>query len=809
MFLEKGITGCDNKSICLSSKKLDFCYSFSFFTLLLMKAVFYGYRADIVGLLWLAIALFFSLALSSYHPLDPSFNSIGTLADVQNKCGYLGSFISDLLYQFFGLGSWVLVLLVLRQSMLAFQRKLFSMEWMNNLAILAFSIFVCSSLLDLHQPGKSFFEGHIYPGGILGRTVVKTSAPFLHFPGQLLVLWSGALILLVLITKSSVSDFCVKLVTLLKTEGRKLTEAFLSRCYYVVKKIPGFCVPVFSLVFSFLKKKTGRGEESDSPLPAFGAEPSVTRESEEDLNLFPDNISGGKDYFFQEEEEEPEHLEMPLNVSKVKWVLPTTELLSTPSAPSSKLSVQESQQDAERLKKKLKQFSISGEITNIRSGPVITLFEFKPEDHVKVARITQMEDDLMIALKSKSIRIIAPIPGRDVVGIETAHTKRQVVFLKDLIDESMFWQSAHHLPLVLGRHVDGRSAIEDLGKVPHLMVAGSTGSGKSVFIVSFLLSLLFRHTPETLRLLLVDPKRVDLSVFAGLPHLLAPPIRESKEAVVSLQWCLNEMYKRYRSMAHFHVRDLAGFNERTKNLESPEIQKHKEIAESLDEDAEKSYYFSPQPYICVVLEEFGDLMSSPERNRIESSVVRLAQMARACGIHLILSMQSPRKDVVTGLIKTNIPGRISFKVSSRIDSRIILDEGGAERLLSQGDMLYLGPGRARPERYHGPFVKEQEVLSVVRFWKKQAIGNPYVIKLSSNEGPSFKTGENIFVEPEDQKYEEIFSYVSELKEVSASHLQRKYGLGYPRAARLIDRLEEEGIVGPARGSKPREVLIHK
>ncbi len=775
-----------------------------------MKAVFYGYRADIVGLLWLAVALFFSLALSSYHPLDPSFNSIGTLADVQNKCGYLGSFISDLLYQFFGLGSWVLVFLALRQSMLAFQRKLFAMEWMNNIVILTFSVFVCSSLLDLHQPGRSFFEGHIHPGGILGRTVVKTSAPFLHFPGQLLVLWSAALILFVLITKSSVSDFFIKFVVLLRKEGMKLTLAFISRCRYVALKVPGFCISVLTPVFSFLKRKVGMREESDSSLPSFCVEDSVAKKSEDELNLFPDNISGGKDYFFQEEEEElQQQFKIPLNTSEVKWVLPTTELLSTSSVSSFKLSTQESQQDAERLKKKLRQFSISGEITNIRSGPVITLFEFKPEDHVKVARITQMEDDLMIALKSKSIRIIAPIPGRDVVGIETAHTKRQVVFLKDLIDESMFWQSAHHLPLVLGRHVDGRSAIEDLGKIPHLMVAGSTGSGKSVFIVSFLLSLLFRHTPESLRLLLVDPKRVDLSVFAGLPHLLAPPIRESKEAVVALQWCLNEMYKRYRSMAHFHVRDLAGFNEKTKSLESQEIQKHKEIAESLDEDAEKSYYFSPQPYICVVLEEFGDLMSSPERSRIESSVVRLAQMARACGIHLILSMQSPRKDVVTGLIKTNIPGRISFKVSSRIDSRIILDEGGAERLLSQGDMLYLGPGQARPERYHGPFVKEQEVLSVVRFWKRQTPGNPYIIKLSSNETSPFKTGENIFLEQEDQKYEEIFSYVSELKEVSASHLQRKYGLGYPRAARLIDRLEEEGIVGPARGSKPREVLIHK
>lgn len=774
-----------------------------------MKAVFYGYRADIVGVLWLAAALFFSLALGSYYPLDPSFNFVGTLTHVQNKCGYLGSFMADLLHQLFGLGAWVFVFLALRQSMLAFQRKLFAGEWMNNIAILALSVFVCSSLLELHQPGKSFFDGHIYPGGILGRTIVKTSAPFLHFSGQLLILWSSALILFVLVTKSSISDFFVKMVLLLKEEGIKILSAFFARCYCILIIIPKVCVFALTAVLSFFKGKIGVEENTIDSSPSFFS--SVIKKSDTNTDLFPNNISSEKEYFFQEEEDiSLEPYGKQYSSDQIKWTLPKTDLLSAPfSSPSLQLSTQESRRDAERLKKKLKQFSISGEIVNIRSGPLITLFEFKPEDHIKVARITQMEDDLMIALKSKSIRIIAPIPGRDVVGIETAHTKRQTVYLKNLIDEPVFWQSTHPLPLVLGRHVDGRSAIQDLEKIPHLMVAGSTGSGKSVFIVSFLLSLLFRHTPKSLRLLLVDPKRVDLSVFAGLPHLLAPPVRESKEAVVALQWCLSEMYKRYRSLAHFHVRDLVGFNEKTKSLKPEEMQKHKEITESLDENADENYYFSPQPYICVVLEEFGDLMSSPERSRIESSVVRLAQMARACGIHLILSMQSPRKDVVTGLIKTNISGRISFKVSSRIDSRIILDEGGAERLLSQGDMLYLGPGQARPERYHGSFVSEKEVLSVVRFWKQQLAGSPYVIKLSSDESAFFKNNEDLFLEQADRKYAEIFSYVSELKEVSASHLQRKYGLGYPRAARLIDRLEEEGVVGPARGSKPREVLIHK
>ena len=781
-----------------------------------MKTTFSGYKTDIAGLLWLAVALFFSLALGSYNPLDPSFNSVSTFVQVHNKCGYLGSFLADILFQFFGFGAWVFVFLALRQSVMAFQQIVLPREGMRNLVILALSLFVCSSLLELHQPGKSFFQGHIYSGGLLGQFVVTSTKPYLHFAGHLLLFWSLALVLFILITKKSLSSLVIRLAFVLKEEGIRALSIFI---FYVVRfsvKMRDFCTNKAGIVFSAWKRKIGWEGKREASSTLFGVLGTSTEnkalEENKTEDLFP-TISGDKDYFFQDEEELKEEKMLPNEYKisteqKIKWNPPTAQLLSAPSSPSFQLSSRESQEDAERLKKKLEQFSISGEITHIRSGPVITLFEFKPEDHIKVARITQMEDDLMIALKSKSIRIIAPIPGRDVVGIETAHTKRQMVYLKSLIDEPTFWQSTHALPLVLGRHVDGRSAIQDLRKIPHLMVAGSTGSGKSVFIVSFLLSLLFRHTPDSLRLLLVDPKRVDLSIFKGLPHLLADPVRESHEAVSALQWCLGEMNKRYRSLSQFQVRDIEAFNQRTKQLESEEIQNHREKMENTGEE----YYVSPQPYICIVLEEFGDLMSSPDRSRIESAVVRLAQMARACGMHLILSMQSPRKDVVTGLIKTNIPGRISFKVSSRIDSRIILDEGGAERLLSQGDMLYLGPGQSRPERFHGPFVKEQEALSIIDFWKKQVIDNSSrFINFSSlreNKG-LFSSPEESGMDSEDQKYVEVFKYVSDLKEVSASHLQRKYSLGYPRAARLIDRLEEEGIVGPSRGSKPREVLSHK
>ena len=750
---------------------------------------FYGYRADILGLFCLASGLFLTLALMSYYPLDPSFNSLGATAPVQNKCGYLGSFLSDLLYQLFGWGAWLFVLASFKYSLLAFQRRIFIHGgFFRDAFLFSVSVLVVSCIFELHFPEKQFFQDHITSGGFLGHTLVQQAQPYLHFTGSFLLLWFLCLMLVMFYTKNSLSIFILKALEVLKKIFLYFLSARLQTVWSFFENLRFRIYDKFTfLTFGRFKKTGSFSEEGDT-----------------------DFVSLDEDsYSFLEEDDKVLN-----DKSHINWKIPPISLLKAPLPSSLVVKEQEVQENADRLVNKLSQFSISGHITGAHSGPAITLFEFKPEDHIKIAKITQMEDDLMIALKSESIRIIAPIPGKDVVGIETAHSSRQTVFLKHLIDDPSFWQDPSALPLILGRYVDGRAAILDLKKIPHLMVAGSTGSGKSVFVSSFLLSLLFRYTPETLRLLLVDPKQVELSTFEGLPHLLTPPVRHSKQVVLALQWCINEMNKRYRSLAQFHVKNLNDFNEVVNALSEEEKSAHQEAVSALSEETQESYYFSVQPYICIVLEEFGDLMSSPDRMHIENLVVRLAQMARACGIHLVLSMQSPRKDVVTGLIKTNIPGRISFKVSSRIDSRIILDEGGAERLLSQGDMLYLGPGQAHPERFHGPFVKEKEISAVVRFWKKQNPEPNYPLVLDDKKGGEgtspFLSSEEYLLDQEDQKYAEICKYISsELKEVSASYLQRKYSLGYPRAARLIDRLEEEGVVGPSRGSKPRKVLIHK
>ncbi len=745
-----------------------------------MKTALYGYRADIAGLLWLAVALFLALALGSYHPTDPSLNAIGFTLPVQNKCGYLGSFLADFLYQSLGWGAWVLVVFAIKNSIQAFKRKP-RMTIAKQSIMFVLSLTTIASLFELHQSkAHSPFPNHITPGGLLGQLTIQTLTPYLHFAGLCLLFWSMGYVLVSIYTKSSLSVLMIKSIKAFGVVALQIGEGIHTQITHLPKNILQITTSIKTL---FTKK------------PSTSHISHIT-DDEHDMNDIEEDT-----YF---DDNEPDTV-VTTSTLEPEWTLPTPDMLKS-SSDNIQINEREINTSAERLIKKLEQFSISGEITDIHSGPMITLFEFKPEDHVKVARISQMEDDLMMALKSQSIRILAPIPGKDVVGIETAHAHRQTVYLKNLIDEPTFWQRQNPLPLVLGRHVDGRAGIVNLRQIPHLMVAGSTGSGKSVFVVSFLLSLLFRHTPQTLKLLLVDPKRVDLTVFESLPHLLAEPIKESKTALSALTWCLSEMDKRYRSLARFHVRDLEDFNERTGRLSEEEKRRHTDSMANLEKRSE--YYFTPQPYICIVLEEFGDLMSSQERNAIERAVVRLAQMARACGLHLILSMQSPRKDVVTGLIKTNIPGRISFKVSSRVDSRIILDEGGAERLLTQGDMLYLGPGQPRAIRYHGPFVKEKEAIAIIRYWKKQNKNFSYPLSFTKNDQTT-----SAFHSPlnnqEDDTYTEVFNYVSELKEVSASQLQRRYGLGYPRAARLIDRLEEEGVVGPSKGSKPREVLANR
>ena len=459
------------------------------------------------------------------------------------------------------------------------------------------------------------------------------------------------------------------------------------------------------------------------------------------------------------------------------YKLPPITLLDTVEKKELKVDKESIQANASILEKKLKDYGIEGKVTEVRPGPVITMYEFEPAPGIKVSRISNLADDLAMALSAVSIRIIAPIPGKAVVGIEIPNQTRQTVYLREMIESNVFRSSHSYLTLVLGTTIAGESYVADLAKMPHLLVAGATGSGKSVSLNSMICSLLFKATPGNVRFLMIDLKMLELSFYEGIPHLLLPVVTNAKNAKTALRWMTDEMERRYTMMAEKGVRSIEKYNQKIQKQEGVEA----------------------LPYIVVVIDELADLMMvSPKE--VEEYIARLAQMARASGIHLILATQRPSVDVLTGIIKANFPARISCKVFSKVDSRTILDTNGAESLLGNGDMLFLSPGIGRLQRLHGPYVSEGEIKRVVEFLKQQ--GTPSYHNEILEEKEEAENGE----EMDDEKYQEALEFVMTKGDASISMVQRRFRIGYNRAARIIERMEREGVVGPSDGVKPREVL---
>lgn len=767
----------------------------------------FHHKSFITATLYLAGALFLSLSLWSFDPKDPSFNSIGQRPHAENLCGVVGSFISDLLLQLLGATSWLLVGLLFYMAWTTFRRKSFSFSWVSLALGVVYSLNV-AALLSHHGSDTQIYEKQILLGGVLGQMIEGFLVHLLNAGGGFLILWAS----FVCITAALFGQPLWMLSRRWKWAAPRMEFSFSE-----------FFFGLFGSIFKSFRTMIIKSREkapsvrSHETAPAqnmnFTASASSAAEEGEDEESAEDSTAGGFS-FFKSKQSSPTRRKVSLKKRVQRrianWRLPEISMLEDPPDTRYRVDEKEIKQKSFLLTDKLGQFSVKGEVKDAKPGPAVTLFEFKPNVDVKISKITELADDLSLALSSESVRIIAPIPGRDVVGIETSNTKRETVYLKDILALDGFWSDETKLPLALGRKADGSPEVVDLRKLPHLMVAGTTGSGKSVFVVCALTGLLFRHSPQTLRLILIDPKQVDLAAFAEVPHLLMPAIFEPKKAVLALNWAVKEMEKRYRSMSKFGARGLEAFNEKVEGLTKEEIEEH----EAFNEEAKltESYYFTKQPYIVIVVEEFGDLMAVDKGN-VESAVVRLAQMARACGIHLILAMQSPRKDVVTGLIKTNIPGRISFKVASKMDSRIILDEAGAERLLARGDMLFLAPSVSKPTRHHGPWAAEDEIQAIMEYWSDQ--GEPEydqramqaISKMGGSSMGGAEWADGGEEEEYDERYDEILAWASSLKTVSASLIQRKFRLGYPRAARLIESFEREGVVGPANGSKPRDILV--
>jgi S-DNA-T family DNA segregation ATPase FtsK/SpoIIIE len=491
--------------------------------------------------------------------------------------------------------------------------------------------------------------------------------------------------------------------------------------------------------------------------------------------------------------------------------LPSLRLLTLPEPHQPNYSDQQLADMAELLEVRLREYGVKAEVVDTWPGPVITRFEIKPAAGVKVSKISNLAKDLARSLMVKSVRVVEVIPGRPTVGIEIPNPHRAMIRLREVIDSDRYQQETSPLTMALGQDIGGGPVVANLGKMPHLLVAGTTGSGKSVGVNAMLISMLLKATPDQLRLIMVDPKMLELSVYDGIPHLLAPVVTDMKEAANSLRWCVAEMERRYKLMAAMGVRNIAGFNARLDEAERAGAQ----VADPLWEPQPWEMHQTPPvleklPYIVVVIDEFADMFMIVGK-KVEELIARLAQKARAAGIHLILATQRPSVDVVTGLIKANIPSRMAFQVSSRIDSRTILDQGGAESLLGHGDMLYLPAGSGPPNRIHGAFVDDDEVHRVVEDWKHR--GEPEYIEEILTGGVSADALAGLEAEgadgddaEQDALYDEAVQFVTQTRKASISAVQRRFKIGYNRAARLVDAMESAGVVSSMGTNGAREVL---
>jgi S-DNA-T family DNA segregation ATPase FtsK/SpoIIIE len=467
-------------------------------------------------------------------------------------------------------------------------------------------------------------------------------------------------------------------------------------------------------------------------------------------------------------------------LARGNWKLPPLSLLARNKQVAEKIDKNVYLKISKQLEQKLKNFGVSGKVVGISPGPVVTTYEYSPAPGIKINKIVGLADDLALGLKAQSVRVIGSVPGKSALGIEIPNEVRQVVYIRELLGSERFKNNRAKLAIVLGLDVVGTPTIADLSRMPHLLMAGATGAGKSVAINSIIASILFNATPEDVRFLMIDPKRIELSGYEGIPHLLHPVVVEPKLASRALLWAVREMERRYRMLEEARVKSFDSYNE---------------VADV------------KLPYIVIIVDELADLMMVASKD-VEGAIARLAQMARAAGIHLILATQRPSVDVLTGLIKANFPTRISFKVSSKVDSRTIIDGSGAEHLLGMGDMLYMPPGTSTIKRVHGAYISEQETTELVAFLKKQggAVYDDSVLEQVEEEGQlSGDGGEDDY----DERYDEAVAFVGEAGQASISMIQRRLRIGYNRAARIIEMMEKEGIVGPADGAKPREVLARK
>ncbi len=773
---------------------------------------------ELVGFLMCVSALLLFLALASYSPLDPSWNSASVLTGshaARNWIGVVGAFTADMMLQFFGIGAFLLVIFPTMLGIRWFRSMKIQSPLAKSLGGIWLAMFVPAMLALL--PGHLRWM-HVIPiEGLLGRVVGDVLIHYLNVIGAYIVCITVLAVALYLSTAFSFSAIQLwaptrfAFVTALwnrykdwqqerakKRQQKELEQRRISKPVVKTQLIqsrpntPASLAPAEPRrtgIERMMAEEEAPKTELKSPAATGGilAEPlatNATTESVADPEVTERADSGNK-----------AKTTMPRIAGGYK--LPSSSLLQRPD--------EQQQVDADELKllaqvltEKYAEFEIHGQITQINPGPVVTTFEFKPEAGIKYSRITNLCDDLCLALKAESI-LIERMAGKSTVGIQVPNRQREIIWLRENIESQEFMGSKSKMTIAMGKDINGRIVTADLAGMPHLLIAGSTGAGKSVAINAMIMSILYKATPDQVRLILVDPKRLELGNYEGVPHLYTPIITEPKLAANALRNAVREMERRLKLLAAKGVRNIDQYNKLFDQGGTPSL-----FGEESDE--------KPIPYIVIIIDELADLMMLDSSN-VEESITRLAQMARAVGIHLVLATQRPSVDVITGLIKANFPARVSFRVATKVDSRTILDANGAEALLGKGDMLYLPSGSARVHRLHAPFVTEKEIAAVVEFWKAQGLAEyqqqfleaPKGEREAGSDSGSGEAGADGEAE-DDPMYGDAVKLVVEFGKASTSLLQRRLRIGYGRAAHLIDLMEQDGIVGAADGPKPREVL---
>jgi S-DNA-T family DNA segregation ATPase FtsK/SpoIIIE len=733
----------------------------------------------------LAIILWY--ALFTYDATDPGFSQVTGSTDVNNGVGRVGAHAADLLFNFFGRPAYLFTVMVVYLGWMLYreqktQQILTRMDYTLRISGFVATLITSCALATLHFSGAGFSET---AGGIVGKVVGLWLVAVMKLLGAstlLFVIWVASLSLFLGISWFSVMDhlgrWCLLGYEKTRFKIGELRDRAEGRRQSAARK---------DIIEVEKKRTAGRSRPRIEPvMPAL--ETSVRVERERQVPLF----------------ESPDSRELP----------PLSLLDDPPIQP--KGYSEESLEGMSRLVElKLKDFGVDVEVKSVHPGPIITRFELDPAPGVKVSQISSLAKDIARSLSVVSVRVVEVIPGKSFVGLEIPNENRELVTLGEILKSRAYDDSSSPLTLALGKDIGGQSVVADLARMPHLLIAGTTGSGKSVAINAMVLSLLYKAQPEQVRLIMIDPKMLELSVYEGIPHLLTPVVTDMSEAANALRWCVAEMDRRYRLMAAMGVRNIGGYNRKIKEaIDSGEPIKDPIFTPPPLEDEDKPVEHPtlvPLPYIVVIIDELADMMMIVGK-KVEELIARLAQKARASGIHMLLATQRPSVDVITGLIKANVPTRIAFQVSAKVDSRTILDQMGAENLLGHGDMLYLPPGTSMPTRVHGAFVADHEVHTVVRALKK--MGSPHYFD-EILDGPTSPTPSLVGIDKvqpgadaeQDPLYDQAVQVVMDTRKASISGVQRRLKIGYNRAARMVESMEAAGLVGPLQSNGSREILV--